>query len=321
MKQQDFENKYSAIWLTLEKLLKTTPFNDDEIELPKLYKQVSHHLSLAKSRGYTFNLVSHLNYLVTECHHKYYAGSTLYRYQFMRFIFIEFPAALRRNKGYVFSSLAIFMLPGLIMWGLCFKNPDMIYTIMEPAQVLEFESMYEPGLEKFGRERDSDTDIAMFGFYIQHNIGIAFQTFAGGLLFGIGTIFFLFFNGLQMGGVAGHIAQVGYYETFYSFVVGHGAFELTAIVYAGAAGLRVGLALIAPGNFRRFDALKLAAKDAVLIVYGAILMLVIAAFLEAFWSSSSTLTPSIKYAAGAVFWLFVIGYSCLMGRGLSQHEH
>ncbi|HWV15753.1 MAG TPA: stage II sporulation protein M [Cellvibrio sp.] len=321
MRQQDFEKKYGEVWLALEQLLARKPFNDDAIELPGLYRQVSHHLSLAKSRRYTFSLVSHLNHLVSECHHKYYQGSTLYRYQFMRFLFIEFPAALRRNKLYVLASLSIFLLPALIMWGLCFINPDMIYTIMEPAQVVEFENMYEPGQEKFGRERSSDTDIAMFGYYIQHNIGIAFQTFAGGLLFGVGAVFYLLFNGLQLGGVAGHIAQVGYGQTFYSFVIGHGAFELTAIVYAGAAGLRIGLALIAPGNFRRFDALRLAAKDAVLIVYGAILMLVIAAFLEAFWSSSSTLTPSIKYAVGALFWLLVIAYSCLMGRGARQHGY
>jgi uncharacterized membrane protein SpoIIM required for sporulation len=161
----------------------------------------------------------------------------------------------------------------------------------------------------------------MFGFYIKHNIGIAFQTFAGGLVFGLGAIFYLVFNGLLLGGVTGHVAQIGYGDTFFPFVIGHGAFELTAIVYSGAAGLRIGFALIAPGQYRRMDALKLATKDAVIIVYGAVVMLLIAAFLEAFWCSSSSLTPFIKYCVGAVFWLFVIGYSCLMGRGLSQYEH
>lgn len=321
MKQQDFENQYRDVWDTLEKLLKNMPFVDNEIELPSLYKQVSHHLSLAKSRRYTLNLITHLNYLVTECHHHYYQGSTLYRYQFMRFIFIEFPAALHRNKYFVFTSLAIFILPALIMFGLCFKNPDMIYTIMDPPQVLNFESMYEPTVKKFGRERGSDTDISMFGFYIKHNISIAFQTFAGGLVFGVGAIFYLLFNGLLLGGVTGHIAQIGYGSTFFPFVIGHGAFELTAIIYSGAAGLRIGFALIAPGHYRRMDALKLATKDAIIIVYGAILMLVIAAFLEAFWSSSSALTPMIKYSVGTLFWLFVIGYSCLMGRGVSHYEH
>ncbi|RYY73533.1 MAG: stage II sporulation protein M [Gammaproteobacteria bacterium] len=321
MKQQDFENQYSEVWDKLAKLLESKPFIDAEIELPGLYKQVSHHLSLAKSRRYTLSLITNLNYLVTECHHHYYQGSALYRYQFMRFIFIEFPAALRRNKYFVFASLAIFILPALIMFGLCLKNPDMIYTIMEPSQVSDFENMYEPNAKKIGRERDSDTDISMFGFYIKHNISIAFQTFAGGLIFGIGAIFYLLFNGLLLGGVTGHIAQIEYGSTFFPFVIGHGAFELTAIVYSGAAGLRIGFALIAPGRYRRMDALKLATKDAVVIVYGAILMLVIAAFLEAFWSSSSTLTPMIKYSVGAIFWLIVISYSCLMGRGLSQNEH
>ncbi len=321
MKQQDFEKKYQGAWLDLEKLLKEAPFKDNNIALPRLYHQVSHHLALAKTRRYTFSLVSKLNRLVTECHHHYYDGSSNYRFQFLRFLFVGFPAALHRNKTYVLASLGIFLLPAIIMWGLCFTNPDIIYSLMAAPQVAEFEAMYAPGQDKFGRERTSETDIAMFGFYIQHNIGIAFQVFAGGILACVGAVFFLVYNGLQLGAVAGHIVQVGYTQTFYSFVVGHGAFELTAIVYAGAAGLRLGMALIAPGSYRRLDALKWAAQDAILIVYGAIFMLLIAAFLEAFWSSSGSISPLVKYAVGAFFWIFVIGYSCSRGRGNSSHEY
>lgn len=34
----------------------------------------------------------------------------------------------------------------------------------------------------------------MFGYYIMNNIGIAFQTFASGLLFGLGSLFFPCFS-------------------------------------------------------------------------------------------------------------------------------
>ncbi|MEO4017989.1 stage II sporulation protein M, partial [Pseudomonas rossensis] len=71
-------------------------------------------------------------------------------------------------------------------------------------------------------ERAASEDWVMFGYYIMHNIGIAFQTFASGLLFGLGSAFFLFFNGLMIGAVAGHLTHIGYGQTFWSFVVGHG---------------------------------------------------------------------------------------------------
>ena len=99
----------------------------------------------------------------------------------------------------------------------------------------------------------------MFGFYIRNNIGIAFQCFAGGIFAGLGSLFFLAFNGVAAGSPAGYLTARGHGETFYSFVVTHGAFELTAIVLAGAAGLRLGHALLVPGRHTRRAALERAA--------------------------------------------------------------
>lgn len=84
---------------------------------------------------------------------------------------------------------------------------------------------------------------------------------------------------------------------------------MTAIVFSGAAGLRLGFAIINPGQFSRLDSLRLAGRDVVPMLYGIVLMLVIAAFLEAFWSSSSTLPIEVKYAVGAILWALVLGYS------------
>ncbi len=127
----------------------------------------------------------------------------------------------------------------------------------------------------------------MFGFYIMNNIGIAFQTFASGVLLGLGSLFFLLFNGLMIGSVAGHLTQIGYVQTFWPFVIGHGAFELTAITFAGAAGLKLGWALLAPGRLTRGEALRLAARRSVQLIAGVIVLLLLAAFTEACWSSIS----------------------------------
>jgi uncharacterized membrane protein SpoIIM required for sporulation len=136
------------------------------------------------------------------------------------------------------------------------------------------------------------------------------------MLAGIGTLLVLFFNGLFIGGIAGHLTRLDYVDTFYPFVIGHGSFELTAIVFSGAAGLRLGYALIDPGPFSRLDALRLAGRDVVPMIYGIVFMLVIAAFLEAFWSSSTLLPVSTKYTVGALLWALVLVY-CFSGR---RHE-
>jgi len=189
----------------------------------------------------------------------------------------------------------------------------MIYSLMDTGSVNGMESMYEPGKHVIGRERDSATDVMMFGFYIKNNIGISFQSFAGGVVFGVGSLLVMIYNGLFIGGIAGHLTQLGYGETFYPFVSGHSAFELMAIVFSGAAGFKIGFAILAPGNLSRAAALRAAGRDAAWIIYGTTVMLIVAAFIEAFWSSKTEIDHTIKYAVGIGLWIFVISYCAFAG--------
>jgi uncharacterized membrane protein SpoIIM required for sporulation len=139
-----------------------------------------------------------------------------------------------------------------------------------------------------------------------NNIGIAFQCFATGILLGIGSVYFIAMNGAFSGAIAGYVASAGFGETFFSFVATHSAFELTAIVLCGAAGLRIGRAVLLPGRLPRTAALELAAKDTSVIVFGSAVMLVIAAAIEAFWSSAAWITPTAKYSGAAACWILVL---------------
>jgi len=137
------------------------------------------------------------------------------------------------------------------------------------------------------------------------------------MLFGIGTLFFMLFNGVYIGTVAGHLTHLGFNDTFWGFVAGHSAFELTAIVISGAAGLKLAMALIAPGRKTRILALIDNGKIGIKIMYGAATLFIMAAFIEAFWSSM-TLDVGIKYAVAAGLWTLLIAYLCLVGRGSSD---
>ncbi|WP_193162941.1 stage II sporulation protein M [Microbulbifer hainanensis] len=318
MKQRDFENRYEDRWNALEQWLQS---GEGTLDLPVAYRALCQQLAVAKERQYTNQLIDRLNRLVMAAHHRVYQQQTLRRNTWLWYLLAGFPRAVRAQIRYVWLATALFVLPALVMGIGSYSNDALIYAVMSPDQVMQFESMYDPGNSVLGRERGSDSDLMMFGFYIKNNIGIAFRTFAAGLLFGIGAIFFLVFNGVYLGAVFGHITRVGFVTTFYPFVIGHGAFELTAIVLAGAAGLRLGQSLIDPGGRRRLVALRLASIEAMKIVYGTFLMLVIAAFLEAFWSSSTELAIAVKLAVGAALWLLVFAYFALAGRGVDGDGH
>ena len=78
--------------------------------------------------------------------------------------------------------------------------------------------------------------------------------------------------------------------------------------------MRLAQPLIAPGRYSRNDALKLAGKESIELVLGAALMLVVAAFIEAFWSPSTWTPIWVKYAVAGFLWSVVILYLSLAGR-------
>jgi len=174
--------------------------------------------------------------------------------------------------------------------------------------------MYSPDGAHFLAPRDVSSDADMFGYYVYNNVSIAFRTFAGGILAGIGSLVILCFNGAFLGIVAGHIINAGFTGTFFPFVIGHSSFELNAIVLAAQGGLLLGYRLFFTGGLSRAASLRLAGKTALPIITGAGLMLLLAACIEAFWSSRHDFPVVMRYAAGIVGWVLVIFYFIFAGR-------
>ncbi len=320
MKQALFEQKNQQQWQDFSRLLdelESKHSHQSVEQFPAKYRLICHHLSVAKTRGYSPQLIQQLNELMKRGHRQLYQYRSVFLYRFLQFITVGFPQAIRQNWTYIWIASALFYLPTLLLFLLVMAFPDLIYNVFDPHDVARFESMYDPSADRIGRDRQSDTDVMMFGHYIANNIGVAFRTFATGLLFTLGSLFFLLYNGIIFGALASHLTTLGYSETFYTFVVGHCAFELTAITFAGAAGIKLGFAVIAPGLRTRIQALKETARESVAIMYGVILMLLLAAFVEAFWSSNSALPSLVKYGVGGTLWVLVALYFGFAGR---RHE-
>ena len=323
MKQSLFESRHQHQWQTfaeqLTQLEQGKAKAADVADFPHQYRRLCQHLALAQQRGYSSYLVDPLQQLALRGHQQLYRHRSQLTANILAFLLAGFPRLVREQWRFVLIAGLLFFgsLVGIAL--LVYLFPDLVYSIISPQQVAEMQGMYNPDASRLGRaaERAASEDWMMFGYYVMHNIGIAFQTFAAGLLFGLGSVFFLIFNGLVIGAVSGHLTDIGYGQTFWSFVMGHGAFELTAITLAGAAGLQLGWSLVAPGRLARSEALRLAARKSVRMLCGVMVFLLIAAFIEAYWSSTTRIEPWIKYAVGAALWLLVAAYLTLAGR--SRH--
>lgn len=325
MKQTLFESQHQAHWNRfaeqLNRLERKTHKAQPRKALPHDtfshdYRRICQHLALAQARGYSTFLVDSLQQLTMRGHQQLYRHQGPRMTQLLAFIVAGFPRRVRAEWRFVALSTLLLLASLLGMGLLVYHVPDLIYSLVSPEQVRDLQVMYDPGTSRIGRtdERSSSEDWVMFGYYIMHNIGIAFQTYATGLLLGLGSLFFLIYNGLLIGAFAGHLTEIGYGQTFWPFVVAHGAFELTGIALAGAAGLKLGWALLAPGRMTRSHALREAARHSVQLMAGVIVMLLVAAFIEAYWSSMVWPAPWIKYLVGGTLWTLVAAWLLLAGR-------
>ena len=318
-----FEALYQAEWQELEELvdrvLKRTSKRSNEPlrgeRIAALYRRACEQLALARARSYPAYLQDRLDRLTADAHQIIYQQrGELGASALWRIVSRDFPRAVRRDHRYVWLATALFTVPMLVIGVLVYFEPTLVLSVVDPTTAAQVEEMYSRSAEQIGRTRDAGDDWTMFGFYIRNNVGIAFQCFASGLTFGLGSIFFIVFNGAFIGALAGYVTERGLSETFYSFVVTHGAFELTAIVLSGAAGLKLGHSLLAPGRRTRRQSLVHAAGECVVVVYGVTAMLIVAAAIEAFWSSAAWVPHGVKYSVAAVCWAVVLAYFARQGR-------
>ncbi len=317
MKQEAFVARHQFQWAMLERWLdpdaKAGSVPPDDI--PRLYRQVCQHLALARERQYSALLMDRLNGLVLRAHQRMHGARAGLSLDSLGYIRSGFPRIIRAEWRLVALAGLLMLGPyGAMMTAVRLK-PETAYLMMAPSQLAEFEAMYSPDNKALGPAREADTDVAMFGFYIRNNIGLDFQCFATGLLLGLGSIFFLVYNGLMFGTVEGHLVNAGLARSFYGFVAGHSALELTAAIFAGAAGLKIGFAWLAPGRRSRLESLKAAARTAVRMMYGTAAMTLMAAFVEAFWSSQMDIPFGLKLAFGGAMATLLLGYFLLAGRG------
>jgi uncharacterized membrane protein SpoIIM required for sporulation len=317
-----FEALYRAEWQELEehldRVLNRTskppkePLRGERVAA--LYRRACEHLALARARSYPAYLLDRLDRLTADAHQVIYQQREFGAAALWRIVSRDFPRAVRADAAYVWIATALLAVPTLVLGVLVYYQPGLVLSVVDAATAAQFEQMYSRSAEAIGRTNDAGSNWAMFGFYISNNVRVAFQCFASGLAAGVGSIFLLVYNGALFGAVAGYLTERGLGGTFYSFVVTHGAFELTAIALSGAAGLKLGHSLLAPGRRTRRQSLVHAARECVVIVYGVTAMLIVAAAIEAFWSSAAWIPDAVKYGVAAVCWIGVLAYLTLQGR-------
>jgi uncharacterized membrane protein SpoIIM required for sporulation len=314
--QQLFINRRGKFWDEFEAVVRGGKNNlrKKASWFPEGYKELTQDLNAAKAHGFDPFIIERLNSLVLEGSQILYASRSASLKTAADFVLRIFPQAVRSRWRSLAAALLLFYGLAFFFGFLCVRNPSVVFLLLGEDTIQNLEDMYDPESFHYLEGRDVSSDADMFGFYIYNNISAAFRTFAGGILGGIGGIVFLCFNDAFLGTAAAHIINAGFAETFFPFVIGHGSFELTAICLSAQAGLLLGYRFFITGGLSRSASVKLAGKAALPIIAGAACMLVIAACVEAFWSSRFWMPVNLRYGAGAAGWALLGLYFIFVGR-------
>ncbi|MEO2032372.1 MAG: stage II sporulation protein M [Planctomycetaceae bacterium] len=288
--------------------------------LARLYRSVCCDLSLVQSREWGRRLEVYLNDLVAQGHGCLYRSPPGSLRTLLEFVAYDFPRLLRGHWKCLVAALMLFAIPLITAGVIAAIDPVFAERLVDQQQLEHARLMYSNQHYRHFDETYADDRSRMTGYYIQNNVGIAFRTFALGILAGVGTVCSLLFNGLTLGAVMGYLVHAGLADNFFSFAISHGSFELTAIVVAGAAGLLLGWGMIHPGQRSRLDSLRHHGSEAVRLAFGAGVMLLIAAGIEA-WFSPLPTPHIVKYVVGLLLWVLVAVWLGFGGREIQGDEN
>ncbi len=135
--------------------------------------------------------------------------------------------------------------------------------------------------DPFGVFKDANP-FSMFVHIAYNNISVAFKAVVFGVLFGVGTIFMMWQNGLMLGCFQYIFFEQGLGWQSVLVIWIHGSLEISAVVIASCAGLILGYGFLFPGTYTRMQSFLKAAKNAMKICISLIPIFIIAAFFESY---------------------------------------
>ena len=272
-------------------------------EFALLYRQVAADLSVLRQDVTAQTYATHVNQLLARAHHIIYSGRKTSWLTLFRFLRDEYPAIFQAHFRYVLASLVVSGVCGMLGVILTTARPEFMRHFVGPEMIAT--------MERHQMWTHSIVGIAPMATsaIMTNNLSVSFMTFASGISFGFGTLYYLFYNGLLLGVIGAACHQYGMSLALWSFVAAHGSLELPSIIIAGAAGLRLGHSMVFPGRYRWKDSLAKGGIEATRLVSGIIPLLVIAGCLEGFFSPSQA-PVWLKFVIGALLfallnvWLF-----------------
>jgi uncharacterized membrane protein SpoIIM required for sporulation len=295
-----------AEWARLDELSRERRLSGAEVdELVGRYRAASADLADLKTSAGRTSQGDHVSTILARARLRLTGAPENVLRQIPRFFALQLPAALYRVRWTTLVIALAFIAVGATVAFWVSGDPALVAALGSRAQL---EYYAESGFTDYYSENPA----AVFaGTVWTNNAWIAAQCVLFGIT-GIWPLMVLMQNAIGVGTAAAVMLSFDRGDIFLLFILPHGLLELTCIFVAGAAGLHIFWAWVAPGRRSRGEALAAAGRSLATVAIGLVLALAVAGSIEGFVTAQPWPWP-VKIGIGAVALALFVFYMVVVG--------
>jgi uncharacterized membrane protein SpoIIM required for sporulation len=222
------------------------------------------------------------------------------------FLQVTFPAAVYRMRWWVVVTGVVCFATAVALGMWVALNPHVQQSIDSPERI---KALVNQDFKDYYSAAPAGSFAAKV---FTNNVWVSAQALVLGILLGIPTVYVVFANFANLGVVAGLMIANGRGPLFFGLILPHGLVELSSVIIAASAGLKIGWTVVDPGRRTRAEAIAQEFRSLVTVSLGLIVTLLVAGLIEAFVTPSGLPTFArvgigVIAEVGLVTWIVVFG--------------
>ena len=293
-------------WARLDELSRSRRLSGREVdELVTRYRAASADLADVKTSAGRTPHGDHVSTMLARARLRLTGAPENVVRQIPRFFALQLPAALYRIRWITLIIAVAFVIVATVVAVWISRDPALVASLGSRLQLEQY-------AQNEFTEYYSENPAAVFaGTVWTNNAWIAAQCVMFGIT-GFWPIMVLVQNAVGVGTAAAVMASFDRTDVFFQYILPHGMLELTCIFVAGAAGLRIFWAWVAPGPRSRGESLAAAGRSLATVAIGLVLALAVSGLIEGFVTGQPWPWP-IKIGIGATALALFVVYIVVVG--------
>lgn len=287
LKETKFIEQNKEKWSKFEKAYSSS--QRDPEELTKLYLDITEDLGYAQTFYNRRTVRVYLNQLARKVFsgvHK--EGGETWK-KILEVMTISLPLEIYKARKTLLFALVAFLIYAIIGIVTTYFNPDFPRIVMGDIYVdMTIDNISRGNPLAIYEKQDQ---LPMFVRITSNNLRVALLTFFTGFFFTIGAHLIMFSNGVMLGAFQYYFHTKALLVTSFLGIWIHGAFEISAIVLAGGAGITAGNGWLFPKSYTRLQSLKISTMRGLKIMLSLIPFIIAAGFLESYVTRNYNVLP------------------------------